>query len=756
MPVRSRIFLLAFLLLFCAVQLGAQPWKPVPDAVAGQVDLVHTDANFVDGRGLSRPQEVAVDTSVVPNRVYVYDVLNNRVLGWRNTASLENGAPADLVLGQPDFFTNRCNTGGISRGSLCSANNGLFFTGLAVDSNGNVYVADVDNLRILEFDSPFTSDTLADRVLVAKDFTSKGCPPDANGNVPLGVPCIPSGLALDRDGNLYVSDLTRGIIVYRQPLATDTVPDGRIISRQECFAPDASSFCGFQGLALDAAGNLYVTDLFLDRVLVFRSPLTTDGVADLVLGQPDFTTVSPCNSPPSGNLPADRLCAPTSVAVDAAGNVWVADYFHQRVLEFDSPLTTDAVPDRVLGKRGSFTSDAHACNGTRPSRDLFCSPRSVAIDSQGALWVAEESNRVVRFNTPLAAGALPDLVLGQVLFNQGMWNLVDARGFLSPQGIVVDPASSPSHVYVADTVNNRVLGWRDARDLAAGRPADLVLGQGGFFSSRCNNAGLSARSLCSPNGLAVDGMGNLYVADTGNNRVLAFDSPFTSDRVADEVFGQGGSFTSALCNNGGVSAGSLCSPFGVAVDRQGNLYVADKTNHRVLLYNQPRRNDTVADKVFGRRGSFQSGGSPEEQPCLVGRDFLCLPQDVAVDAAGNLYVVDTGNRRVLEYNRPVRSGSDTEPDRVFGQNGHFNTSRCGSGKDSLCAPAGIGLAPSGALYVAEGRDSVVVRYPAPLLEARIDRTFRGFAGAGDVAADPAGNLYVADERGNRVLVYQNP
>src|SRR5690242_2034838 len=91
MPVpRSKALLPGLFALFGVlgvVPAGAQPWNPVPDAVAGQIGLVHTDPNFIDGRGLARPQEVAIDTSVVPNRVYVYDVLNSRVLGWRNAAS---------------------------------------------------------------------------------------------------------------------------------------------------------------------------------------------------------------------------------------------------------------------------------------------------------------------------------------------------------------------------------------------------------------------------------------------------------------------------------------------------------------------------------------------------------------------------------------------------------------------------------------------------------------------------------------------
>src|SRR4030042_1000682 len=91
--------------------------------------------------------------------------------------------------------------------------------------------------------------------------------------------------------------------------------------------------------------------------------------------------------------------------------------------------------------------------------------------------------------------------------------------------------------------------------------ADRVFGQGGSFTSGDCNLGV-ASSLCTPFGAAVDGAGNLYVADHLNNRVLESDSPLTTDPVADRVFGQASSFTSTTCNLGGVSAGSLCYPTG--------------------------------------------------------------------------------------------------------------------------------------------------------------------------------------------------
>lgn len=116
--------------------------------------------------------------------------------------------------------------------------------------------------------------------------------------------------------------------------------------------------------------------------------------------------------------------------------------------------------------------------------------------------------------------------------------------------------------------------------------ADLVFGQGGnFTSNKCNLGGRSASSLCVPMGVTVDNAGNLYAADGFNNRVLEYNTPRTTDTIADRVFGTCGSFTSFACV--GVSAESLKNPTGVAVDNPGNLYVADNQNNRVLAYSMP-------------------------------------------------------------------------------------------------------------------------------------------------------------------------
>ena len=239
------------------------------------------------------------------------------------------------------------------------------------------------------------------------------------------------------------------------------------------------------------------------------------------------------------------------------------------------------------------------------------------------LYVADQANnRVLEFNEFGAPGnRVANGAGGQIDRAHNGPNYVDAVGENSPGGIAIDAASQPPHrhLYVADSVNNRVLGWRDVTAFVAAQPADIVLGQPDLFSSKCNNGaapddvgGLGADSLCGPARMAVDQKGNLYVADSGNNRVLVYNTPFDAssgepgagDTTADFVYGQGGGFTTRSCNPSGANATTLCNPSAVAVDGAGDIYIADAGNSRVLEFakagNPPTASDAIASRAYGQ------------------------------------------------------------------------------------------------------------------------------------------------------------
>lgn len=330
-------------------------------------------------------------------------------------------------------------------------------------------------------------------------------------------------------------------------------------------------------------------------------------------------------------------------------------------------------------------------------------------------------------------------------------------------GIAVDRNATPNHVYVTDTGNSRVLGWKDASALRNGARPDIVIGQPDFRSTRCNNGGLSAKSLCQPYGLAVDPAGNLFVADTGNNRVLEYNAPFINDRFADRVFGQDGRFDSRAVNHGGVSASSLYAPFGVAVDAGAHLYVADFGNNRVLLFEQPMKS-AKAFRVLGQHGDFASA---ECNSGGISANSLCGPINLALDRGGNLFVAENRNNRVLEFDSPMLT--DATAERVYGQkNFASSTANEGGPAAGLNFPSAVAIAIDGDLFVADSANNRVLRYRAPLNDSIPDGVIgqdsltstkcnHGGRGAASLcgpvatALDSADRLYVAEIVNRRVM-----
>ena len=756
------------------------------DAVLGQVDFVHDTPNLVDGYGLDTQTDgdgdVAIDKSVTPNRVYVADVSNHRVLGWADVAAFTTHAAADIVIGQPDFYSNIANNGGTSAKSLYEP------IGVAVDGEGNLYVVDYGNHRVLEYNAPFSKGVAAG--IAADDvfgqfgnFTTSHC--NYNG-VNADTLCYPWRAVLDAAGNLYVAeDGNHRVLKFNTPEAiTSVAGSGDAAADLVLGQPDftsnscnlngisAQTLCNPGGLAFDGGGNLLVADSSNHRVLKYNKPLASGAGASKVYGQPSFTA-NDCNG---SGVNENSLCNPTDVAVNGAGDVWIADYDNHRVLGFVGG--GGRIP---LGQFNSRTSNI--CNndggGTYPQPNFrsLCNPSGLDFDKNNNLYVVDShNNRVLSFSAPIVVKSGAGGVVGQVLLTTNEANASDGFGFNMEDwagSVAIDRSVTPNRVYVADGANHRVLAWNDVAAFVSRAPATLVFGQPTPFDKSCNTGEVvSADTLCNPYGLVVDAKGNLYVADHGNHRVLEYDTPFAKGTSADKVFGQGGDFATNDCNKDGVNAHALCNPTGVAVDAAGNLYVGDYGNNRMLKYGTPLTTDTKADKVFGQKNNFttNSANLGSGTPSANG---MHGPHGVAVDAAGNLYVGDYGNHRVLVYAAP---NTDTTADKVFGQSNSMTKNACnpnGVNADSLCNPTFVAVDGGKNLYVVDYGNNRVLKYVTPLTT---DRTADRIFGQGNVmsrgdcqpaspnslcepegiALDADNNLYVADSEYNRVLKFNKP
>ncbi len=455
------------------------------------------------------------------------------------------------------------------------------------------------------------------------------------------------------------------------------------------------------------ANDLYVADAADNRVMVF--PLG-GGVATNVIGQPDFSTTS-ANSSSFPFASQNTLAAPSDVKVDANGNLYVADTGNNRALLFPAGSKSAT---QVWGQT-DFVSNGP--NQIKPGS--IDSPFKMAIDysaSPFALYVSDSNNNRVliwkdsaRFRT----GDPADLAIGQPNLRTAVAN-VDTNGsqtpsqtsLSSPAGIAVNPADGT--LYVADAGNNRVL--RFPRPVAQqGRiTPDAVLGQVDFASS--TSASVTASSMRAPTGLSIGPNGDLFVSDTGNNRVLEFASGAGTGTSAMRVYGQPNAVSSAAPSQ--ASAQTLAAPQGVYVDQSSNLYVADTGANRVLIFP-----DTQAAPAAGMTAAFVIGqGSFSNSGSSTGTAFK-VPTDVDVDSSGNIYVADYGDNRVLVFPSLVflpitgaAASSVVGQQSVGGTAANWDSTNGSATAEGLYGPLGIYLDRQDTLYVGDSGNSRVVQF----------------------------------------------
>jgi len=340
--------------------------------------------------------------------------------------------------------------------------------------------------------------------------------------------------------------------------------------------PTAANLYFPSAVAVDpTTGKVFISDSQNNRVLRFASAaaLTTGASAEAVLGQPDFTSNGHATTP-------KELYAPAGLAFDPTGRLWVADTKNHRVLRFDNASAKPqfaASADGVLGEPNFSTAVAT----TPPTAASMNQPQGVAADASGTLWVADAANnRLLRFDNAAAkaAGANADGVLGAPTFVVNIGTVTAQYSVARPFSLVMDGAGT---LWVADTFNDRVLRFDNANAKANGSLADGILGQPAYDAS-VPTSPPTAKTMNFPTGLALDGVGALWVADAGNNRVLRFDNPATKadDAPADAVLGQK-NFTE---NFTATTRAGMNRPEGVAISPSGDLFVVEITNNRATRF----------------------------------------------------------------------------------------------------------------------------------------------------------------------------
>jgi sugar lactone lactonase YvrE len=542
-------------------------------AACGQVQYAFTNfagmpggGGNVDGSGnaarFRSPSGVAVDNA---GNLFVADTSNETIRKITPDGVVTTLAGSAAYIGGDD------GTGSAARFN--------FPYGATVDSGGNLFVADARSHTIRKITPTGVVTTLA-------GLTGNSGSDDGSGGVARFN--YPTGVAVDSAGNVYVADKDNHTIRKITPAGAVTTLAGSAGEfGSEDGAGSAARFVYPTGVAVDAAGNLYVADRGNSTI----RKITPAGAV---------TTLT------DNTGSAARFGDPTGVTVDGAGNVYVAEKGNDTIRK----ITSAGVVTTLAGSAGQYGS----ANGTG-SVARFSDPWGVAVDTEGNVYVADSGNDTFRKITPAAvvttvAGSPPQL------------GSTDGAGsaarFFSPRQVTVDDAGN---VYVADFGNSTI------RKITPAGEVTTFAGSAGQYGS-ADGTGSAAR-FAIPWAVAADTAGNIYVADYGNHTIRRI----TADGEVTTLAGSAGQFGST----DGIGDAALFNfPSGVAVDGAGIVYVADKDSHTIRKITPAGAVTTLAGTA-GQRGSADGSGSAARFGQLT---------SVALDDAGNLYVADTGNSTI--------------------------------------------------------------------------------------------------------------